>query len=62
MLGFLIGAVLAVGILVLFELLDTAIKSEDDIKEIAADIPVIGVIPTVHIPTATGIRQEKRVG
>ena len=58
--GFLIGAVLACGLLVLLELLDTAIKSEDDIKEIAADIPVIGVIPTVHIPTTTGIRQEKR--
>ena len=58
--GLLIGAVLACGLLVLLELLDTAIKSEDDIKEIADDIPVIGVIPTVHIPTATGIRQEKR--
>lgn len=58
--GFLLGAVLAIGLLVLLELLDTAIKSEDDLKEISADIPVIGVIPTVHIPTTTGIRQEKR--
>ena len=58
--GAAIGVVLAVGLLVLLELLDTAIKSEDDIKEIAEDIPVIGVIPTVHIPTTTGIRQEKR--
>lgn len=58
--GFLIGAGLAAAVLILLELLDTAIKSEDDLKEVAAGVPIIGIIPSVEIPVSTGIRVEKR--
>ena len=58
--GALLGCVLACGLLILFELLDTAIKSEDDLKEISDEIPIIGIIPTVNIPVTAGVRSDKR--
>lgn len=45
--GFLIGAVIAVAIIVIKELLDDHVKNEEDLEDKFA-IPVVGVIPDVN--------------
>ena len=45
MMGGLIGLVLAAGVIVLIELFDTRIKSEEDLDRLFPDLPILGVIP-----------------
>lgn len=45
-LGFLFGGFLGVALAILSTLLDTTIKTENDITELYPNIPVLGVIPT----------------
>lgn len=48
-LGFILGLFLGAAASVLIDLNDTTIKSEDDIKEIFPNIPVIGIIPSISV-------------
>jgi capsular polysaccharide biosynthesis protein len=55
------GLILAMMGTLLFEMLDTRIKSEDDLSELF-NIPVIGVIPSINLkdsPRKGGVRVEK---
>ena len=45
MMGALLGMVVTAGIIVLIDLFDTRIKSEEDLDELFPDIPILGVIP-----------------
>jgi capsular polysaccharide biosynthesis protein len=43
-----LGLVLSIGIIFLRYILETSIKSEDDIKRMFPNIPVIGVVPEIE--------------
>ncbi len=46
--GFVLGVVVSLGIIFVMELMDTRIKSEDDLKKLL-DYPVLGVIPEIIV-------------
>jgi capsular polysaccharide biosynthesis protein len=48
MLAAILGLILSVGIIFLRYILETSIKSEDDIKRMFPNIPVIGVVPEIE--------------
>lgn len=48
-LGLLLGCVIGVAVAVVSELLDSSIKSEEDIERLIPDIPVIGIIPEIIV-------------
>lgn len=59
--GGLFGLILAVMSVLLYEMLDTRIKTEDDLSELF-NIPVIGVIPSINLKDSSkkaGVRVEK---
>jgi capsular polysaccharide biosynthesis protein len=59
--GGLLGLIIAVMGVLLYEMLDTRIKTENDLTEIFT-IPVIGVIPSINLkdsPKKAGVRVEK---
>lgn len=58
-LGIFVGLVFAILVVILLELNDTTIKSEEDIREIFPDIPIIGVIPEISIESTEVIRGKK---
>lgn len=43
--GFLLGMIAAMGVVVLLELMNTVIRSEKELNEAVKDVPVLGVIP-----------------
>ncbi len=43
--GFLLGMIAAMGIVILLELMNTVIRSEKELNEAVKDVPVLGVIP-----------------
>lgn len=45
--GAFLGIVLSVVMIILFEINDSTIKSEEDIRGIFSDIPIIGIIPNI---------------
>ncbi|MGL4740743.1 MAG: YveK family protein [Sarcina sp.] len=45
--GFLLGLMISIGLAFLLEYLDNTIKNENELENILADIPVIGVIPKI---------------
>lgn len=49
LIGFILGLFLGAAAAVLIELNDSTIKSEEDIKGIFPDIPVIGIIPNISV-------------
>jgi capsular polysaccharide biosynthesis protein len=49
--GFVLGLVVSLGLVFVMELMDTRIKSEDDLKKMF-DYPVIGVIPEIVVEVA----------
>jgi len=58
-LGFLIGAILAIIGLLLYMVLDTRIKNEEDLAKIC-DIPVMGLIPNLAVDTKKSAKKGKR--
>ncbi len=46
--GFLLGAVISLGLVFLMELMDTRIKNEEDLKKLT-EYPVIGIIPEIFV-------------
>lgn len=46
MLGFVVGLVLGAAVIIFIRLLDTRIKSEEDLKKF--DVPIIGIIPEME--------------
>lgn len=48
-LGFLAGIIFSVVVVILLELNDSTIKTEDNIREMFPDIPIIGVIPEISV-------------
>lgn len=57
--GFLIGALLAVAVIILQNMLDVRVNSEDDLQKIC-EIPVLGVIPNLSDDTKENHRKVKR--
>lgn len=49
--GFVLGAIIAFGLVFIMELMDTRIKNEDDLKKMF-DYPVIGIIPEIVVDDA----------
>lgn len=45
LLGAMLGVVLTAGIIILLDLFDTRIKSEEDLERLFPDTPILGVIP-----------------
>lgn len=45
MIGFLLGMIASMGIVILIELMNTIIRSEKELAEAVKDVPVLGVIP-----------------
>lgn len=45
LIGFLLGMVAAMGVAILFELMNTVIRTEKELNEAVKDVPVLGVIP-----------------
>lgn len=45
MIGFLLGMIASMGIVILMELMNTIIRSEKELTEAVKDVPVLGVIP-----------------
>lgn len=43
--GFMLGMIAAMGVVVLLELMNTVIRSEKELNEAVKDVPVLGVIP-----------------
>lgn len=48
-LGIVLGLIFSAAVVILLELNDSTIKSEDNIRDIFPDIPIIGVIPEIFI-------------
>lgn len=48
-LGFLVGAFIAVAIIFVLEMIDTRIKTEDDFTDEFKEIPVLGIIPRIEV-------------
>lgn len=59
MLGFLLGAVLVAGIIVVLELLDDTIQSEEDIEQYLG-IPTLAVVPELGEHKSSGKGNKKR--
>ena len=59
MLGFLLGAVLVAGIVVVLELLDDTIQSEEDIEQYLG-IPTLAVVPELGERKSSGKGNKKR--
>lgn len=51
--GAMLGCMLAVGLVIAMEFMDTRIKSEDDLKKLV-DYPVIGIIPEITVAENDG--------
>ena len=49
LLGFVIGLILSIGLVIITELTDTRIKDADDLKNQYEDIPILGTIPEIRI-------------
>ncbi len=59
MIGFMLGLVAAMGIVVLLELMNTIIRSEKELNEAVKDVPVLGVIPDFKVLEKSGSKGGK---
>lgn len=46
--GFIIGVIVAIGVVLVMDYFDNTVKSKDDLERVLEDIPVIGKIPYVE--------------
>lgn len=60
MVGLLLGAALACGIIFLTVVFDTVVRTEDDLIENFPDIPVLGVIPNIDNASKNSARYAQR--
>ncbi|NLV69310.1 MAG: polysaccharide export protein, partial [Clostridiales bacterium] len=59
--GFLLGLILSVLLVLLLDMLDVTIRSEEDLTKLV-DIPVLGVIPTIDMLDSKANGYGKRAG
>ncbi|MFA7461931.1 MAG: Wzz/FepE/Etk N-terminal domain-containing protein, partial [Anaerovoracaceae bacterium] len=59
--GFLLGLILSVLLVLLLDMLDVTIRSEEDLTKLV-DIPVLGVIPTIDMLDSKANGYSKRAG
>ncbi len=52
--GFLIGFVLSVGVVIMLDLLDKTISSEDYLSQVYGELPLLAVIPDTENPKTSG--------
>ncbi len=60
--GFLLGMIAAMGVVVLIELMNTVIRSEKELNEAVKDVPVLGVIPDFKAFSVNGGKDRGKYG